>query len=162
MQSFLYWNNKLPKTQTRVLRLEYEITGAKTVSEIVPGGAALVDFDAITQAEIDDHLGSSSEFAAAKFDATAMGDDHFGGVIDMKGQVQKLALMRARCYSGTAGATLVEQAIKPDGMTASTTGTEAELSDEGNIAFKVNFGNTPDFDGLTAGLIEIEFHFIGK
>jgi hypothetical protein len=40
--------------------------------------------------------------------------------------------------------------------------TECAKGSQGNLAFKVDFGNTPDFDGLTAGLIVIELHWVSK
>lgn len=157
-----YWQEQLYKTQPRVLRLEYKITAAKTLAPVLSPMPALTSCDALTQAQIDDALGSVNEFLAADFDATAMGADTFGGVVNMKGQCAKLLSMKAECYSGTGGATKVERCVQALGLTASTLETACELSSLGNLGFKVDFGNTPDFDALTAGTVVIELHWISK
>lgn len=157
-----YWQEQLYKTQPRVLKLEWKITGAKQFAPILPPMPALVSADALTQAQIDDALGSANEFLAADFDATAMGADAFGGVVNMKGQCAKLLMMEAKCYSGTGGATQVSRQCQALGLTASTLETALELSSLGNIGFKVDFGNTPDFDALTSGTIVVEIHWVSK
>jgi len=162
--SLMYWSEKLGKTQTRCLRLEYEITAAKTVSPLIPGVPALVTFDALSsQAQIDAFLGTSSEFLLAAFDATSMGADAFGGLVALQNQGAKFSHMVAKCYSGTGGATLVERAVKSSSaLTASTLATECAIGANGNLGFKVDFGNTPDLDALTAGLIVIELYWVSK
>lgn len=162
--SLMYWQEKLGKTQPRVLRLEWEITGAKTVAPLVPGIPALTAFDAIaSQAVIDGFLGTTNEFLLAAFDATSMGADAFAAIVNVAGQAQKLTKVVATCYSGTGGATKVERAVKSSSaLTASTLATEAAVGANGNLAVKVDFGNTPDFDGLTSGLIVLELYWISK
>ena len=60
-------------------------------------------------------------------------------------------------------ATLVERAaLGSAGMTASTLETACAISPAGNLAFKVDFGNTPDFDGLTAGMIRTRLYWIAN
>lgn len=165
--SLFYWQEKLGKTQPRVLRLGFQITAAKTVSPLVQGGPVLTTFDAFaSQAIIDAFLGTTNEFLLAAFDGTAMGNDTFGGLINMggaSGQVSKLLAFDAKCYSGTGGSTLVERHVQSSAaLTASTLATEAALGASGNLAFKIDFGNTPDFDGLTSGVIQLELQWISK
>lgn len=162
--SLFYWNDQFGKTQPRVLRLSYNITAAKTVSPVVANSATLTAFDAIaSQTVIDNFLGTSSEFLVAAFDATSMGNDAFAVIVNMNGQAAKLVQAVARCYSGTGGATLVTRQCQASStLTASTLATEAALGSSGNLAMKVDFGNTPDFDALTSGTIEIELHYIAK
>jgi hypothetical protein len=160
--SLMYWQEQFGKTQPRVLRLEYNITAAKTVAPLASNSAVLTTFDAIaTQATIDNHLGTSSEFLVAAFDSTAMGNDTFGGVVNMAGQAKKLLMMVATCYSAS-NTVVTRQCQVSTTLTASTLTTECALGASGNVAFKVDFGNTPDFDGLTAGTIVVELHWISK
>jgi hypothetical protein len=162
--SLTYWSDKLGKTLPRTLRLEFNITGAGTSALVTSGAPVLTTYGAFaSQAVIDDYLGTTNEFLLAAFDATAMGADAFGGVINMEGQVAKVTSMVARCYSSTAGTTLVEhcvQAVSP--LTASTLATEVCKGANGNIGFRVAWGNTPDFDALAAGTIVIEINWISK
>jgi hypothetical protein len=159
--SLMYWQDQHGKTQPRVLRLQYKITGAKTVAPLVPNSVALTAFDAIaSQAVIDAHLGTTNEFLLAAFDATAMGNDAFAAIVDMKGQAKQVLHMVARCYS--ASNTVVTRQVQGGALTASTLETAVAVGADGNIACKVDFGNTPDMDALTAGTIEIEIHWISK
>ncbi len=160
-QALTYWHDGHGKTQPRKLRLLFNITGAKTASLIVPGAPVYHFFDAATQALIDARLGTTSEFTLADFDSTSMGADAFGGVVDMGGQCRKVVQMVARCYS--ASNTVVTRQVQGGTtLTDSTLATEAAVGANGNIGFKVDFGNTPDMDGLTAGTIEIEIDWISK
>ena len=159
--SLFYYNDQWGKVQPQVLRLQYEITAAKTCKPIVSNSASLTAFDAIaSQAVIDDFLGTSSEFTLAQFDATSMGADAFGAIVDMQGQAKSVVQMIARCYSNTGGADLVTRQVKGGSLTDSTLETAVECGADGNIACKVDFGNSPDLDALTAGTIDIEIHWI--
>jgi len=161
--SLVYWNEKLAKTQPRKVTFCFEITGAAAASVIVPGTPVLHTFGALaSQDVIDDFLGTTSEFLLAAFDATAMGADAFGVIADMGGQVDRLVAARAACYSGTGFITEVHAGVKGGTLTASTLETAAAKGANGNLAMKVNFGNSPDFDGLTSGLIVVEFLYISK
>lgn len=142
----------------------FDITAATTVSPLpIDDVSALTTFGALTQAVIDAHLGTSDEFTAAQFDATSMGADAFGCILDMGGQADELERVVVKCYSGTAGATLVERSFKPSTtLTDSSLTSECALGANGNIGIKVDFGNSPDFDGLTAGQIEIEVFWRAK
>jgi hypothetical protein len=161
--SLFYWQEKFGKTQVRELCLQWKITGAKTVSPLPMGQPVLTAFDAIaTQAIIDDFLGTTNEFLVAAFDATAMGADTFACIVNMAGQASYVSHVKVNCFSGTGGSTLVTRAVYESSLTASTLETALELGANGNIAFKVDFGNTPDFDGLTDGLIEARVYWISK
>jgi len=155
-----YWQEQLYRTQPRVLRLVYKITAAKTVAPIVSPIPALVSFDALTQAGINSQLGTTLEFTLAQFDATSMGADMFGGVIAMKGQCEKVLSMKAECFS--ASNVLVTRQCQALGLADSTVETALALGANGNLGFKVNFGNTPDMDALTSGTIVIEINWISK
>jgi len=158
-----YWQEQLGSTQPHTLKFPFQITAAKTVSLKPQGvGAVLSFFDALaSQAVIDTFFDSTNEFTLAKFDATSMGADTFGVLVNCAKQVKKLVAARAVCYSGTDGQTVVQTAT----MTAladSTLASQASVSSLGNLGAKFNFGNTPDFDALTAGIIVVEFDVIFK
>ncbi len=161
--SLFYWNDKFGKTNPRELKLIWEITGAKTVSTVPMGTPVLTAFDAIaSQATINNFLGTTDEFLIVDFDATAMGNDAFACIINMANQAQALLGFEIECYSDATFTTLVTRASLNKGLTASTLETACELGEDGNIAFKVAFGNTPDFDGLTAGMIVATVYWISK
>lgn len=161
--SLFYYNDQLLKVNPRVLLLEYKITAAVTASPIISNSASLITFGAFaSQAVIDDFLGTVDEFTLAQFDATAMGADAFGGLVQMNGQAAVISQMIARCYSNTGGADLVTRQVQGGTLTASTLETAVEVGADGNIGFKVDFGNTPDFDALTSGTIQIEIHWVPK
>lgn len=162
--SLAYYQDQFGKVVPHVTHLEFKITAAKTASAIVANSASLLAFDAIaSQAVIDAHLGTTNEFLLAAFDATAMGADAFACIVNMAGQAKTLTKVSAKCYSGTGGSTLVERCVQASSaLTASTLATEAAVGANGNVAVKVDFGNTPDFDGLTSGTIVIELYWIAK
>lgn len=159
--SMMYWNDRVQASQPRKLTIVYTITGAVTVTDLFRS-PTLTTFGAISaQATIDAHLGTTSEFLLAAFDATAMGADTMAGIVNMSGQVAEVYSMSAKCYS--ASNTLVERFCEDSAtLTASTLATEVAKGSSGNVAFKVDFGNTPDFDGLTAGTIVIEILWRSK
>lgn len=138
----------------------FKITGAKTAVPITPNSVSMIAFDSLTQDEIDAFFGTSGEFAAAKFDSTAMGNDATAAFFKYDGQVRRLSHAVARCYSATQK--MIAVAALGTGCTASTLETAAEVSAKGNVAVKMDWGNTPDMDALTAGIIEVELHFFPK
>jgi len=164
LSNFLYTPRRAKAVQVDFWR--FDITAAKTQSPLpIDDSSAYTGFDAadFTQAIINSHLGTSGEFTAAQFDATAMGNDAQGILIDMGGQCEELVLVKAHCYSGTAGATLVEREFKSSStLTDSTLQSEAAVGSSGNIGIKIAWGNTPDFDALTAGQVIIEVHWRAK
>lgn len=162
MQSMsqIYYSDKAQRGQALQMDLVYSITAAKTVAA-KNANVSLVTFDALaSQAVINDFLGTTNEFLLAAFDATSMGADMFGGIVDMGGQVSELISMEAICYSGSDGLTSVQSGVvASSALTASTLKTEAAKGADGNLGFKVNFGNTPDFDALTSGLIIVKLKY---
>ena len=157
--SLHYWNEKLPKTQPRLLKFVYNITGAGAISSVVSGIPVYHTFGAIAaQSTIDDFLGSTNEFLIDKFDATAMGVDAVAFIIDMQGQAAKCLQAKIRMY-GSDGALDVEEQMQFSTLTASTLETKAELSSAGNIALR---GVITGLDALGAGTIEVEVEWIAK
>ena len=160
MKSDNYFSDKLARGEARQTTLLFTITAAKTYKNH-NANAALVSADAITDAAIAAFLGkSSSPFAAAAFDATAMGNDTFGGVVDFADQVAELIGFEAELLEITAGPVKRGCEASAD-LTASTLTTECAMKG-GNVGFKVNFGNTPDFDAITAGMIKVTFYWRSK
>lgn len=167
--SLFYSNEKHPKTQPRVMDFTFQITGAKTVSLYPVGADCFSFFDAITQQQIDEYLGVDDDFDADLFDSTSMGADTFGGIIRMSGapstmgQAFQAVRLEATCYSGSGLATVVQRgALGSAGLTATTLQTAVGVSAAGNLAFKVDFGNTPDFDTLTSGMIVIRVYWVAN
>lgn len=159
--SLTYWNEKAQSSQPRCLKLMFTITAAKTVTDLGKSPTMTTFDTAFTQAQIDAHLGTSSEFNYLAYDSTAVGADVFGGVVNMSGQVAEVYSMVARCYSAS-NTVVTRQCEDSSTLTNSTLATEIAKGSSGNVAFKVDFGNTPDFDGLTAGTIEIEIYWRSK
>jgi len=156
-----YWNERVQLSQPRKLTLQFTITGAKTVVDPYRS-PTLTAFDAIaSQAVIDAHLGTTNEFLLVAFDSTSLGADAFGGIVNMSGQCAEVYEMVATCYSAT-NTVVTRQCEDLAVLTASTLATEVAKGASGNIAFKVDFGNTPDFDALTGGTIKIEILWRSK
>lgn len=162
--SLTYWSDVIPKGTPRQLVLVHQITAAVTVQAVPLAGtmASLPMFGATTQATIDAFLGTSAEFTAAQFDATALGADAMGLLVNMDGQASDVISFRSQCFSASGLTTLVTRASLKGGLTDSTLATELALGDDGNIALRINWGNTPDFDGLTSGMIRTEIDWISK
>lgn len=163
-RSLYYYGEELAVADVRKITLAWKITAAKTVVPMPSNNASLTAFDAIaSQSVIDNFLGTTNEFLVAAFDATAMGADAFAAIVNCEGQAGKLLYGKAVCYSGTGGGTVVERAVvSVTTLTASTLSTECALGADGNLAMRVDFGNTPDFDALTSGIIEIELAYLAK
>lgn len=160
--SLFYYQDQLLKVNPRILRLEYSITGAAACSPIISNSASMVFYSALSsQSQVDDFLGTTDEFLYTAFGSTAMGADAFAGLVNMAGQAKVVTQMIARCYSGTGGVDLVTRQCQESAV-ADSLQTAVQVGDYGNIAFQVAFGNTPDFDALTSGTIEIEIHWIPK
>jgi len=159
------YSSKGGKT-VHVSDFRFDITAAVTQSALpIDDARCLNGFAAaaFTQALIDAHLDTSSEFTAAQFDATSMGADAQGVIIDMGKQADELIYVEASCYSGTAGATEVRIAMKSSTtLTDSTLVSECALGANGNIGIKFDWGNSPDFDALTAGQVVIHVGWRSK
>lgn len=153
---FLF-NANLP--QLKVMRLLWNITGAKTCAPLpLSNSAVMAVYDAIAaQSTIDNFLGTEDEFTIVQFDSTTMGADTFGVLVNMQGQCLSIQSMVARCYSNTGGSDLVIRQVQSIATLAdSSNATQVAVGADGNIGLVVVFGNSPDFDGLTSGTIDIE------
>lgn len=161
-----YWQDRLGKTSPHAVDLWFQITGTKTASAYPMGSPTLIAFDAIaTQAVINTFLGTTDEFLVAAFDSTAMGSDMFACIVNMAGQCSALVGVEAVCYSAYATASSEAAVVRfspNSGLTASSLTTQAALGANGNLAVRVNFGNTPDFDALTDAWIRLRFSIVSK
>ena len=159
--SMMYWSDKLQASQPRVLTLIFSITAAKTVSDVLRSPTLALFDAAASQAAIDAHLGTTSEFLLTAFDSTAMGADVFAGIVNMGGQCAEVYGMEAVCES--ASNTSVRRVCEDvSALTASQLLTEVAKGSSGNVAFRVDFGNTPDLDALTAGTIIVRIYWRAK
>lgn len=162
MMGLPYWNDQLGKVDPNVTRLVFNITGAKTNSPAVPNSAQLNFYDALaSQSVIDNFLGSpANQFLLAAFDATAMGTDAFGCIVNFQGQVKQLLSATVTTYSGTGGGTVFPLRVAPvSALTASSLTTQAAVSSSGNVALRAILTG---LDILTAGQIEVELEWISK
>lgn len=160
VSSLFYYNDQLGKVVPNELVLQFKITGAKASSPIVANTAVLKAYDAIaSQSVIDSFLGTSSEFAVAAFDATAMGTDAFAVIVNLNGQAKKLLSVKAKVYSGSNGATVAENAAVAAGLTASTLACEGALGANGNLAARFVLSG---LDALTSGMVEVRLCWVAK
>lgn len=160
--SLFHYQDQFQKGLCRVDKFVLNITGAAT-SVLVPAqSGVLVTYGALTQAQINAFLDSTDEISYLKYDATSMGADTIGLIFNYDGQVQSVSSVTARCYSSTGGSTLVTRQTQAAGLTDSTVETAAVVTSLGNVGVKVDFGNTPDFDALTTGTIEVEIAWVSK
>ncbi len=156
---FLY-QDKFGKTQPRELILNWKITAGVTVVGLPLGAPVLTTFGAIAaQATIDSFLGTTSEFDYLAFDATSMGADGMGVIINMAGQAARLDGFKITAYSGTGGATLYSAGAWNNGIAATTLQTACALGANGNIALKVSFNQSGNFDALTSGFINATIYW---
>lgn len=165
--SLMYWSEKMGKSQPRILTFTWEITGAKAVTEHPQGIPVLYSFDALTQAQIDaflttPYVTSSSEFTLAEFDATSMGTDAFGGIIDMKGQADDVLWIDSKTnLDPTADGLLHNSDVAVSSLSDSTLANNIEvaLGSAGNIGFKQT---VTGLDAATNGMIMIQIGWISK
>jgi hypothetical protein len=162
--SLMYYNAKLASSQPRRLQLVWEITGAKTISPLEASLPVLPLFDAVaSQAVIDDFLGTSSEFTLAQYDATSMGVDAFGCMVNMEKQCKKVTHMQCRAISTTtdAGDTVVQVEIKAADLVDSTLETALEVGADGNIGLKIDM-TAGNLDAIVSGLLVIDVYWMAK
>lgn len=161
--SLFYWNDRLALTEPRCLVLGWDITAAKTVSQVPVGRPVLETFDALTQAQIDAFLTdadvtSSSEFTLAQFDATSMGVDAFGAIINMREQAAKALWIDLTCHLVTGTDGVVRNVEVATDLSDSTlaNNVEFEVSSAGNMAFKAT---VTGLDAATDGFIEAKLYW---
>lgn len=158
-----HWQDQYLKGVPKVDTFVLNINGAVTSIVPVPQQSAILStVAALTQTQIDAFFGSVNEILADKYDTTSMGADAQGILLNYNGQVQQLCAVRASCYSSTGGSTGVTRVCQDTGLTATTLQTAATKTALGNIGIKLDWGNTPDFDGLTAGTIVLEVIWVSK
>tara|TARA_B100001094_G_scaffold219408_1_gene213521 strand:+ start:8153 stop:8668 length:516 start_codon:yes stop_codon:yes gene_type:complete len=145
------------------------ITGAKAQSPLPMDDSSILlgfDGDHPTQSEIDSHLGTSSEFLAAAFDSTSIDADSEAIIIDLGGQVDELVYVELSFISSDSGATaatVVNRYLKPiAALQSSTAASECAKGANGNVAIKILWGNSPNFDGQTEGQIVVRVHWRAK
>jgi hypothetical protein len=166
-EALSYSQEKLGLTQARILNFTWEITGAKAVTETPQGIPVLYSFDAITQAQIDAFLTtpfstSSSEFDGDAFDATSMGTNAFGGIIDMRGQAMDAIWIDSQCNLDPTTDGLVHNSdvkVATLSTTALADNIEVAVSSAGNLAFKQT---VTGLDAATDGLIRIQIGWLSN
>ena len=158
--SLMNWSEKLGRTQPRILTFVFDITGAKAISEKVPGNPVLTAFDALSaQSDIDDFLGTSGEFNLAAFDATALGVDAFGMIVDMKEQCDTILSAEIKTLSGANLDTIAEAGASGGALSDSTLEPGALVGANGNIAVRfVSSG----LDALASGLLMVKIAWLPK
>lgn len=154
-----FWQDKIGKTNPHCVAFSFKITAAKTVSQLPQGTPVLTTFDALSsQATIDDFLGTSSEFLLAQFDATSMGANAFGIIVNMLKQVDDLYYIEA--YVDDGAGTHTDLAISSvTTLTSSSLTTQCAVGQYGNVAARIIVAG---LDALTSGLITIKFYFKSK
>lgn len=166
LPSMMPYNPVLTQGVGRLLTLNWKITAAKTVSALpIAGGAAsMVVFDAIAaQSTIDNFLGTTNEFLISQFDATAMGANATGIIVNMAGQAADLVGFESVLYYTTTlpGDTNIVRSINASTtLTASTMTNECAVGAYGNIALKMSWSGT--IDALTSGWIVAKIYLISK
>ncbi len=162
--SLIYWQEKLGKTQPRNLRIAWSVTSG-AFTEIVPGAPILLTQAAVaSQAVIDNFLGTTSEFNYLAFDATSMGTDALGVIVDMKGQAAKvvyasLTMMSSTYLGTTANANAIGGSLTATTLeTAVSCGFSTSVTGSGNLAFK---GVISGMDAIT-GLVVLNVYWISK
>ena len=159
MQPNTYWSDKLQRGECERTVLLYRKANTTVVQ--YEGNASLASCGAIADADIAAFLKlAASPFTLLAFDSTSMGNDVFGAIIDFQGQVRELVMVEAEYIGEAVGTTIAGVHLgipKSASMTATSLVTQADAVG-GNVAVKVDFGNTPDFDG-TAGWVKLTVHW---
>ncbi len=153
-----FWQDKIGKSNPHVVQFMYQITAAKTVSQLPQGTPTLTTFDALaSQAVIDNFLGTTNEFLLAQFDATSMGTDAFGVICNFGKQCDELYMVEAYVDDLT---TRVEKSFPSVAtLTSSSLTTQCAKGAEGNMATRVILTG---LDALTSGIIVVRFYFRSK
>ena len=154
-----FWQDKIGKTNPRCVPFAFKITAAKTISQLPQGTPVLTTFDALaSQSVIDDFLGTSSEFLLAQFDATSMGVNAFGIIVNMLKQVDELFYIEAYVDDGAGTHTdLAVSAVTT--LTSSSLTTQCATGSQGNVAARIIVAG---LDALTSGMIVVKFYFKSK
>ena len=153
-----FWQDKIGRNNPHVVQFLFQITAAKTVSQLPQGTPTLTSFDAIaSQSVIDDFLGTTNEFLAAQFDATAMGVDAFACICNFGGQGDALYAVEAYVDDLT---TRVEKSLPSVAtLTSSSLTNQCAVGANGNLAVRLVMTG---LDALTSGIISVRFLFKSK
>jgi hypothetical protein len=153
-----FWQDKIGKTNPHVVDFTFQITAAKTITNVPVGTPVLTSFDAIaSQSVINDFLGTTDEFLVAAFDATAMGTDAFACIVNMAGQVDDLFKVEYYIDDGSTHADVAKLPVAT--LTASSLSTQCAKGAYGNMALRLVYTG---LDALTSGIICIRFYFKSK
>ena len=162
--SLVYYQEKLLKTQPRKVSFVWTASSG-TLTPAVQGSPILVTQAAIaSQAVINDFLGTTSEFDYLAFDATAMGTDAIGVIVNMQGQARTAIWAEIKQFSGTYQVTQAGARSAGGVLTASTLetayacGFSTSITGSGNLAFK---GVISGLDSLTGTLV-LDLGWIAK
>lgn len=161
--SLVYWNDKLAKTQGRHLQFVWNIASGTPTLEVA-GAPILVTQGALVQATIDTFLGTTAEFDYLAFDATSMGTDALGVIVDMKGQAAVGVWAELRQLTSTGGVTQAgaRSTAKPLLTTSLTTefacGASTSITGSGNLAFKGVISGLDAADGI----LVLDMYYISK
>lgn len=164
LQPIIMKSDKIARCQPQELSFYYLLTGAKTNASLALLNYPILlgyDATALTQALVEAFLGHTSSAACATiFDATSMGTDTIGGVIDMAGQVDKILGYRAT-VTQTAGGTPANTSLLVQASQAALTSsnTSAIAAYDGDIYFRAVAGN---LDSATAGWLTLTVLFRSK
>lgn len=164
IQPLMLKSDRLARAIPQAITFYIHITGAKTnASSALINYPYLLGYDAtdLTQTLVEGFLGHTSSAACATiFDATSMGANTIGGVIDMQGQVDKVIAIYAEVYQ-TAGGTPANSEVFIDGSQVALTSsnTTALATYDGDLYFRLVAGN---LDSATAGFIRLKVMFRAK
>ena len=175
IQPLVLRSDALEKTQPSQVELMWVITGAKTVrlgrgqsqAPVKAGfdAASLTTAicDALLSAEVAQPAGDVP--GDTMFDATALGADSFGALIDMQGQARKAVRLEyvISTNTGGGGATVLVHGVVEgaDGqLTVSENSTGMAVSPAGNLYLRL--AAISNLDIATAGSILVKLHFHSK
>jgi hypothetical protein len=171
MSNLVLKSDLMQKRQFPSIKLYFIITGAKAIRLVglQKGAPVLTGFDAadLTTAKIDAFLAHDGGNPAGDiagstiYDATAMGTDAFGVVVNMQGQAQKAVAMKYKVVTtagGTPGA--VDGFVEASGSALPATLTDGiAVSAAGNLYCRLIAAN---IDAGTAGYVELELIYQSK
>lgn len=172
----IYMNEQIYQREDELI-IKLKITGAGTQTLLPLNNSAVLAFQTAavpTQAAIDAFLGSSSEFLAAQFNATSIGVDALGLLVNMSGQksgvtsltanpntnsaqASSVLAYEARMYSGSQGATIVQEGAVSGTLASTSLTAGVQGGSCGNIGVRAVLSG---LNALTSGLIVVRIHWI--
>lgn len=169
-QALTYWQQNMGKSVPHTVEFSWTITGAGTYSEIVVGQPVLqLRAAASSQAQIDNFLGTTSEFNYALLGSTQMGTDAIAFIVNMGGQAAKAVYAECSFWSeagynmntieGSDTDPLVQNQRVPPIALADTLTPKYALGANGNLAAAFVLTG---LDAATVGMITARFAFISK